>query len=344
MNNNIYKILSILFIFTILIIHTNSVFAKYVINPSAYLIIETDLDRTPPILTTSYSETDSNGDVLVTIIANEKVKKVEGWSLSEDRMTLTKKYTENKSEDIEVYDIAGNKSVANISIDNIDKINPIIEKVSVGNTNTNYTSYANSSKIINLQFKVSDNVGLSNIDLSKVTIQVGNDVVSPSKAMLEVSRTTTERVYNLTMRRISGNGKLIVTFNQGFAVDTKGNNSIKTDIDTEITIDNISPTATYSQSVISQGKVRAYLTANEEIRQLDGWNISTDNKQLNKDFGSNVSYDLTIYDLAGNSRIVTVSVTGATYIKLTYASHNSEVRLDLWIWKLRYSWKKCSDK
>lgn len=325
MKNIVYKIFLILFIFIIFLINANSVLAKYVINPSTYLIIETDLDRTPPILSVFYSELDNEGNIIVTINANEKVRNVEEWSLSEDKMTLTKKYTENKLEDIEVYDIAGNKSTTNINVDNIDKIKPFIEKELITNSNTGYTSYANSSKEINLQFRVSDNLKISNVDLSKILIKVGNTTISPTKNVTEISKTDKERIYNLKMTNISGNGGLVVTFAEGFAIDTKGNKSIKTDIDTEIIIDNISPTATYSQDIIAQGKVKAYLNADEQIRQLNGWDISVNNKILSKDFVSNVSYELKIYDLAGNSDVVNVSVTGATYIKLTYASHNSEV-------------------
>ena len=50
-----------------------------------------------------------------------KVQEIEGWNLSEDKKTLSKTYTTNKSEKINVYDLAGNNSSVDIKVENIDK-------------------------------------------------------------------------------------------------------------------------------------------------------------------------------------------------------------------------------
>lgn len=320
------KILLMLFIILFIMFAGSNVFAKYVIQPSSFIIAETNLDRTVPKLTVSYSTTNpTNGNVVVTVKASEKIKNVSGWTLSSDKLTLTKTYSANTSTTINVYDLVGNKSTAKINISNIDKTAPVVAVPTITNSNTSYTSYANSSKEINLTVKLTDNVAIKSVDLEKITITVGSSTADLTKKWTKTSSTTKEIVYNLKLTNIKGNGALKVTFGKGFIIDTASNSSIKTDVDTKITIDNVKPTVTYSQSVIDEGKVKAILTANEKIRKLNGWNISSDSKQLNKQFVSNVSYELTVSDLAGNSTTTTVNVTGATYITLTYASHNSNI-------------------
>lgn len=121
----------------------NTVLAKYIFETNEILIVETYLDRTPPKLDISYSTKDiTNGDVLVTIKCNEKIKNIDGWSISEDKQTLTKIYETNKTEEIEVSDLAGNKTKAKIEINNIDKVAPQIVCTEIKNTNMNYTGYA----------------------------------------------------------------------------------------------------------------------------------------------------------------------------------------------------------
>lgn len=320
------KVLSIFLIIVFIIFLGNNVFAKYIPKTSNFLIIETNLDRTAPKLTVTYSTTTAtNGDVVATIKSNEKVQNVSGWTLSSDKLTLTKTYSANTSTSISVYDLVGNKSTANINITNIDKTAPVVAVSAITNSNTGYTSYANSSKEINLTVKLTDNVAIKSVDVSKITINVGSSTANLTKNWTKTSSTAKEIIYNLKLTNIKGNGALKVVFEKGFVIDTASNNNIKTEVDTKITIDNTKPTITYSQQVIDDGKVKAILTANEKIRKLSGWNISSDSKQLNKQFVSNVSYELSVTDLAGNSTTTTVNVTGATYINLVFASHNSNI-------------------
>jgi len=79
-------------------------------------------DKTPPILTVQYSTTAiTDQDVTVTIIADEALQAVPGWNLSSDKLSLTKVYSENTTEDVIVKDLAGNTATATISISNIHK-------------------------------------------------------------------------------------------------------------------------------------------------------------------------------------------------------------------------------
>ena len=326
MKNINLKILVVLLLLILIILVGNKAFAKYVFETTQFLIIETNLDRTPPKLTTSYSTTQTtNGDVIVTIKGNEKLQDIEGWTISNDKLTLTKTFDTNITQDLDVYDLAGNKTTAKIDITNIDKVLPIVQCTAITNSNTNYSQYANSEKEINLTIKVTDNLEIKDVDLSKITIKVNTSTVNPNIEWTLQSNDSKERIYNLKLKNISGDGNLYVNFENGFVTDIATNNNQKTEVDTKIIIDNTSPIITYSQELVEQGKVKAFLNANEKVRQLNGWNISTDLKQLNKEFVSNVSYQLTITDLAGNSTNTTVNVSGATYISLIYASHNSNI-------------------
>lgn len=326
MRNINFKILAISLIFILIVAIGKCTFAKYVFNPSKTLIIETNLDRTPPKLDLSYSTTTlTNGNVLVTITSNEKIKNVEGWNLSSDEKSLTKLFIENGSEKVDVYDVAGNKTSTNVSITNIDKILPLVECISINNSNTNYPLFANSEKVINLKIKVSDNKEIKNINLNNINIYVGSSPSNLNKEWTLLSSNSKEKVYNLKLTNIQGNGILTLSFENGFVTDTSNNNNNKYNLDTQITIDNIKPTIKYSQTTASQGKINAILTGNEKLQNLNGWNISSDSKKLSKEFASNVSYELTVSDLAGNRTITIVSVTNATHIKLTYASHNSNI-------------------
>ena len=67
-----------------------------------------------------YSTTEeTEGEVIATITADERMQRIEGWDLSEDEKTLTKTYTANTKEDIKILDIAGNETVKTVEINNI---------------------------------------------------------------------------------------------------------------------------------------------------------------------------------------------------------------------------------
>jgi len=81
-----------------------------------------NIDKIAPDVKVSYSKTEiTNKDVEVKITANEKVQEIEGWELSEDKKTLSKTYTTNKSEKVNVYDLAGNSIKVEVHVDNISK-------------------------------------------------------------------------------------------------------------------------------------------------------------------------------------------------------------------------------
>ncbi|MBE6157604.1 MAG: leucine-rich repeat domain-containing protein [Firmicutes bacterium] len=86
-------------------------------NQNVKLEIKTSYDR----LGATYET------VTVTITSNKKLKQLDGWTLSEDGLTLTKEYNQNIKEKIKVTDIENQQKEVNISINNI--FTPEDEKV-----------------------------------------------------------------------------------------------------------------------------------------------------------------------------------------------------------------------
>ena len=70
--------------------------------------------------TVKYSTTaTTTGSVTATITTNKAVEKVDGWNLSSDGKTLTKTYTENKTETVTLKDSDGKTTTVEVKISNI---------------------------------------------------------------------------------------------------------------------------------------------------------------------------------------------------------------------------------
>lgn len=91
-----------------------------------YALPDDDID-----LTVSYSQDNkTNEDILVSITGEKELKPIEGWDLSDDKLSLTKIYSENIKESIVVTTIDNKIKKVDINIDNIDKVLPEILNVS----------------------------------------------------------------------------------------------------------------------------------------------------------------------------------------------------------------------
>lgn len=75
-------------------------------------------DTTAPTVELSYEMTEEG--VKVTLTANEAIQSIDGWTKVSDTK-YTKLYTENTSEDIIVYDLAGNATKAHVTVSSISK-------------------------------------------------------------------------------------------------------------------------------------------------------------------------------------------------------------------------------
>lgn len=85
------------------------------------------LDTTAPKLEITYNpDRQTKETVEVTITANEEIQEIEGWKRSENHKELTKQYTENTQEEIEVKDLVGNSSKITITVNQIEKTKYIL--------------------------------------------------------------------------------------------------------------------------------------------------------------------------------------------------------------------------
>lgn len=74
------------------------------------------------------------------------------------------------------------------------------------------------------------------------------------------------------------------------------------------TTDTTKPTVTASYKTVATG-VQVTLTANEEIKAIEGWTLSVDKKQLTRVYTANYSGAVTVEDISGNkSDAVTINV------------------------------------
>lgn len=98
------------------------------------------IDTTAPEVDVEYTPNNdelTSDKVVVVIIANEEVQEVEGWELSEDKLTLTKEFAENTTETVEVKDANGNITEVNVVINNIDYSLVYAPKLTIENLVTN---------------------------------------------------------------------------------------------------------------------------------------------------------------------------------------------------------------
>ena len=230
-----------------------------------------NIDTTVPQVEVKYSTTEvTKKKVTVTIVANEKLQELEGWKLSEDKLTLTKDYYKNVEEEITILDLVGNKRTIPIKITNID--------------------------MVELQAEVKYSTTELTRETVKVTIKANKDIQSVEGWILEEDGETLTKVY-------TQNKKEEVTI-----CDFAGNEKKVT-----ITISNIDTTAPevevkYSTTKTTTENVTVEIVANEQITGIEGWSLSSDKTTLTKTYSQNKEEEVTIYDLAGNSRKVTIKV------------------------------------
>ena len=118
------------------IVKSNGIYKVYVKdrvgNISSKTIEITNIDKTLPKGEVTYSTAEyTNQDVTVTINVDKQVQAINGWTLSEDKKVLTKKYTQNTEETVTITDLAGNRSIVTVKIANIDKEAPVIGEITL---------------------------------------------------------------------------------------------------------------------------------------------------------------------------------------------------------------------
>lgn len=230
-------------------------------------------DNISPDLEVTYSnEKKTNKTVTATIKSNEKIQQVEGWTLSEDETKLYKVYAKNAVETVKVYDLAGNESKANISINNIDTELPQAE--------IKYSTTKPTNKNV------------------MVTIITDKEIQEVEGWKLSDDKTTLTKEFknnkeeNITIYDLAGNDRKITI---------KVNNIDKAPPKTKIH---------YSNTGLTNKNVTVTITADEEMQKVKGWVISSDRKKIVKEYKSNVNKEkVIIKDLAGNSVENEITIT-----------------------------------
>ena len=241
-------------------------------------------DVSAPEVETYYSTKKlTNKDVTVTLVADEDIQAVAGYDKVTDR-EYRKVYTANANEGVDVYDIAGNKTVVTVDISNIDRTAPEV------------TATYSTKELTN-----------GNVE---VTLTTDEDVRS-----IEGFTKVDDRTYKKTY---TSNAKEDVT-----VYDMAGNKTVVTVEVTNIDKTAPEVEATYSTKELTNGSVEVTLTANEDVRSVSGF-TKVDNRTYKKTYTSNAKEDVTVYDIAGNKTVVTVEVTNidktAPEVKVTYST------------------------
>ncbi|MCM1508936.1 MAG: hypothetical protein NC177_17650, partial [Ruminococcus flavefaciens] len=158
------------------------------------------IDKTAPTVTVSYSATAvTNGDVTATITMKDdkalgkyKLGSAAEVAISGTSKTITKKYTANATENIVVYDAAGNSKTLAIKVTNIDKTKPTI---TIKYSTTDWTN-----KDVTATITIADNTALK-------TYKIGEDTaVSVSGASKTITKTYAENAEEtITVTDTAGN-------------------------------------------------------------------------------------------------------------------------------------------
>lgn len=85
-------------------------------NVNEYIVT---IDRTNPSVKVLYSRIDKD-HTMVIIESQEPLQEMNGWNLSENRLSLTKVYANSQAEAVTVFDLAGNKVTVNVATTNVE--------------------------------------------------------------------------------------------------------------------------------------------------------------------------------------------------------------------------------
>lgn len=221
------------------------------------------------------------------------------------------------------YIITSEHIIANI---NIDGVIPKIEMINIRNTNSKYYNYASRKHTITIKLKVIEkNIIKNNFNKEHIKILVGEkETIPKTYDIKEISKDNENIIYEIKLSEILGDGKLKIKVEQATIVDKGEQVNEERNFETGIIIDNISPITKFEQKEISEGKIKANVNINEEIQNINAWEMSEDRKNISKDFECNVTYPLKVYDYAENSTEFIINITKATNIKILYGANNED--------------------
>lgn len=176
-----------------------------------------------------------DGDSVYKVVVNSTAKKVYTQKLSVAAGKCT--------------DSAGNKNKASNAVSkNIDTIKPVIKNVKV--TKSSKSDKITKSDKVYVEFEAYDTkYSKSNFNKDAITLKVGGkEYKTATKAVEQLSKTSTGAKYKVTLSNIQGSGALDVVLKSGQFEDTAGNKndsytySKAVSTANQITVDNNKPT------------------------------------------------------------------------------------------------------
>ncbi len=126
------------------------------------------IDKEGPQININYETINNGKAVQVTIKANEELKPIEGWTLSEDRLSISKTFDENQTETIQLSDLAGNTVEATINVQNIEQ--PGDENQNNNSTTNTITGNTNNYKDGTVANTILPSAGISMIMKALIAI------------------------------------------------------------------------------------------------------------------------------------------------------------------------------
>ncbi len=322
------------------------------------ITIELDQIFNPVELSKSHTEL-SNQDVTVTITADEPLQSISGWDLSADEMSLTKVYTENTTEVVTVYDRLGNDQQVTVTIDNIDKATNIpqvsystteptnqsvmvtiiadekLQPVSGWNLSADEMSLtkeytANITENITIYDLFGNaqtlTISITNIDTEMPVLNTAYNPVTPSNAAVEVTITADEKLQPVSGWELSADEMSLTkvyahnTTEVVTVLDKAGNSQ---QVTVTVTVDTLNAlNVSYSTTQPTKQSVVVTITGEEKLLQISGWELSSDEHSLTKEYTANTTENITVYDILGNTQIVIISIenidTVAPTLDVTY--------------------------
>jgi len=218
----------------------------------------------------------TKNNVRVFIFTNKDVLEPEGWKYlnKNTKRILYRDFKENTSlSEVTVNDIAGNSLTLSYEVNNIDRISPEILGLDISTL-----ELTDQNVVYKIMFNepIKDNV-------------VGWTLEGKNTLVREFA--------------VNSSGSIIVEDLAGNTskVDFEVNNIDKLLLETEITYNVIEPT---------NNDVRAIISANKEIREINGWKyLDADKTKLYKDLSNNTSEVVAVSDNLGHISLVNCQIS-----------------------------------
>lgn len=285
----------------------------------------------------------TNKDVVVTITSSTKLLPLTGFNLSSDGYSLSKSYSENTTGDkVVVTDIYGNSETQTIVISNIDKEKP---KLSVTYDKSEDSVEAVIKANEELDAKSGFVLSVDKKELSKVYFENGTF----QESFCDVAGNCTDISLNIDGIKKNdlnislsyelqndGTEKIIISSPnelsslEGFQLSSDKHSLSKiiySDIDKEYTVKDVLGNSrvvkikyyfvneplnikvNYSITKLSNENVVVTLTANHELKEIEGFSLSDDKYSLTKVYMTNTKETILVESVDGLQKDITINIS-----------------------------------